>query len=55
MNTEQKILVMRAIESHIGKLYQSEQAYHKNGDTTMVKEMMAEIRKFENLKKELDL
>ena len=55
MNTEQKILVLRAIESHIGKLYQSEQAYHKNGDTIMVQEMMAEIRKFENLKKELDL
>lgn len=55
MNTEQKILVLRAIESHIDKLYNSEQAYHRNGDTTMVKEILAEIRKYENLKKELDL
>jgi hypothetical protein len=55
MNEEQKKLVLVAIDSHIDKLYQSEQAYHKNGDTIMVKEMLDEIRKFENLKKELNL
>lgn len=46
-------MVLTAIDSHIGILYKAEQAYHRNGDTVMVKELLAEIKKFENLKQEI--
>jgi hypothetical protein len=53
MNDQQKEMLLTAIDSHIGILYRSEQDYHRNGDTEMVKEMLAEIRKYENLKQDI--
>ena len=54
MNDEQKEMMMTAIDSHIGVLYKSEQDYHRNGDMEMVKELLAEIRKYENLKQDIN-
>ena len=53
MNDKQKEMVLTAIDSHIGVLYKHEEAYHRNGDTDMVKEIMSEIRKYENLKQNI--
>ena len=54
MDDQQKELMLTAIDSHIGMLYRIEQDYHRNGDTEMVKEMLAEIRKYENLKQDIN-
>ena len=54
MDDQQKEMMLTAIDSHIGMLYRCEQDYHRNGDTEMVKEMLDEIRKYENLKQDIN-
>ena len=54
MDDQQKEMMLTAIDSHIGVLYRCEQDYHRNGDTEMVKEMLDEIRKYENLKQNIN-
>lgn len=54
MDDQQKEMMLTAIDSHIGMLYRIEQDYHRNGDTEMVKEMLDEIRKYENLKQDIN-
>lgn len=53
MNAEQKEMVLIAIDSHIGVLYGAMEAYRRNGDAENVKEVMSEIRKYENLKQNI--
>ncbi len=50
MTKEEIEMIKRAIDSHISFLYRSEDAYHRNGNIEAVKDCLSEIRKFSNLK-----
>lgn len=52
--TEQEIIMLGvAIDSHVRMLLNEEEAYKRNGNTEAVKDCLAEIRKFNELKEKL--
>ena len=52
--TEQEIIMLGvAIDSHVRMLLNEEEAYKRNGNTEAVKDCLAEIRKFKELKEKL--
>ena len=46
-------MLKRAIDSHISALYNSEDAYVKQGNQEAVKDCLAEIKKYQSLKRKL--
>lgn len=52
--TEQEIIMLGvAIDSHVRMLLNEEETYKRNGNTEAVKDCLAEIRKFKELKEKL--
>jgi len=53
--TEQEIIMLGvAIDSHVNLLLKDEDAYKRNGNTEAVKECLAEVRRFKELKEKLE-
>lgn len=52
--TEQEIIMLGvAIDTHVNMLLNEEEAYKRNGNTEAVKECLAEVRRFKELKEKL--
>lgn len=53
MTQEEIDMLKRAIETHISALYRSEDAYAKNDNQEAAKDCLAEIKKYQSLKRKL--
>ncbi len=54
MNEQEIIMLGVAIDSHTKMLLNEEDAYKRNGNTEAVKECLAEVRRFKELKEKLE-
>ena len=53
MTQEEIDMLKRAIDTHISLLYRDEYAYAKNGNQEAAKDCLAEIKKYQSLKRKL--
>lgn len=53
MTQEEIDMLKRAIDTHISLLYCDEYAYTKNGNQEAAKDCLAEIKKYQSLKRKL--
>ena len=54
MNEQEIIMLGVAIDTHVKMLLNEEEAYKRNGNTEAVKECLAEVKRFKELKEKLE-